>query len=214
MTDYRLLMEAIRSGNVDETLDQMKSFLAKGNAPEEIITRGVIAALDNVGKRFSRGECFLPEMLIAARASQRGLALLKPLIVKNNPETLGRVVIGTVKGDLHDIGKNIVVMMLNASGFEVMDLGADVFPENFIQAIKSFNPGILALSCLLSTTTEAMVSTIAAVNEAGLRKRVKIIIGGPPTSEDFALKIGADYHGRDAYAGVEIARKISLLKQT
>lgn len=208
MSEYDALVESIQTGNVAETQDRIRELLDQGKSPQGIIQKGLIVALDIVGKKFSAGDCFIPEMLIAARASQGGLDVLKPSFPKTDFASRGKVVIGTVKGDLHDIGKNIVAMMLEAVGFEVKDLGVDVFSEKFIQAVDTFNPQIVALSCLLSTTTESMSLTVEELRNAGLRDRVKVIIGGPPTSDEFARKIGADFYGEDAYTGVEIASRI------
>jgi 5-methyltetrahydrofolate--homocysteine methyltransferase len=208
MGDYEGLVEAIQKGDAAGTEQYVKTILDQGKSPDEIIKKGVVVALDIVGKKFSEGECFIPEMLIAAKASQKGLDILKPLLIKGDFKPLGKVVIGTVKGDLHDIGKNIVSMMFEAAGFEVMDLGVDVFPEKFAETIQTFDPDILAMSCLLTTTMESMRETVDRVKEAGLRDRVKVVIGGPPISDDFAKKIGADFYGEDAYKGVEIARSI------
>lgn len=184
----------------------MKSFLDEGDEPENIIRNGIIAALDIVGKKFSEGECFIPEMLIAAEASQTGLDILKPLLAKTGFKPKGKIVIGTVKGDVHDIGKNIVSMTLEAAGFQVIDLGIDVPPEKFIETLRSEKANILALSCLLSTTMPSMEQTMKALREADLNRKVKTMIGGPPTTDNFASKIGADFRGNDAYEAVEQAR--------
>jgi len=208
MADYTKLVQVIQQGNVSETQNQVKILLDQGESPKEIIQNGIIVPLNIVGKMFSAGQCFIPEMLIAARASQKGLDILRPLFTEKGFQFIGKVVIGTVKGDLHDIGKNIVSMMLESAGFEVTDLGVDVFPEKFIEAINTSNPEILALSCLLTTTMESMSLTLAELEEAGIRDNIKVIIGGPPVNHEFAKKIGADFYGEDAYKGVEIARKI------
>jgi 5-methyltetrahydrofolate--homocysteine methyltransferase len=208
MADYGVLVDTIQKGDIAGTQNIIKTLLGDGESPQNIIKDGIIMALDIVGKKFSSGECFIPEMLIAARASHKGLDILKPLLIKADFKKMGRVVIGTVKGDLHDIGKNIVTMMLEAAGFEVKDLGADVFPEKFVEAIETFDPQILCLSCLLSTTMESMRMIIEQLQKSGVRERVKIIIGGPPTGIEFAKKIGADFYGENAYTGVEIVRSI------
>lgn len=211
MSDFGLLVQAIEKGDESETEKLVRSLLQKGKSPQEIIENSIVSALDMVGKKFSSGECFIPEMLIAARASQTALELLRPLLVGTNFQTKGRVIIGTVMGDLHDIGKSIVAMMLQAAGFEIHDLGADVSPEAFVEAAKSFDPQIVALSCLITTTMKAMQTTVGQLREAELTGKVngvKIIIGGPPISDAYAEKIGADFFGKDAYEGVEIARRI------
>lgn len=208
MSDYDGLVEAIQRGDAAGTENLVKTMLEKGRSPEQIIKNAVVVALDIVGKKFSAGECFIPEMLVAAKASQKGLDILRPLLVEGDYQAIGKVAIGTVRGDLHDIGKNIVSMMMEAAGFEVMDLGVDVSPEKFVEAVNTFDPDIVALSCLLTTTMESMRATVDQLNGAGLRDKVKVIIGGPPTSDEFANKIGADHYGEDAYVGVEIARSI------
>jgi 5-methyltetrahydrofolate--homocysteine methyltransferase len=208
MGDYDVLVETIQKGDIAGTQNIVKTLLDGGGSPQEIIENGIIKALNIVGKKFSLGEAFIPEMLIAARASHKGLDTLKPFLLKGNFEKRGKVVIGTVRGDLHDIGKNIVRMMLEASGFDVRDLGVDVSPEKFVHEVDTFGSQILCLSCLLTTTMENMRVTIEQLEKSDLRGRVKVLIGGPPTSTEFARKIGADYYGEDAYKGVEIARRI------
>jgi 5-methyltetrahydrofolate--homocysteine methyltransferase len=208
MSDFKELVDAIQRGDAAGTENLVKSMLDQGKSPGDVIKNGVVVALDIVGKKFSAGECFIPEMLVAAKASQKGLDILRPLLIKEDYKPIGKVVIGTVKGDLHDIGKNIVSMMLAAAGFEVNDLGVDVFPEKFAETVQQFNPNIVALSCLLTTTMESMRAIVEKLKETGLREKVKVMIGGPPTSDDFARKIGADFYGEDAYKGVEIARRI------
>ena len=208
MADYNGLVEAIQKGDAAGTENLVKTMLDQGKSPDEIIKNAVVVALDIVGKKFSAGECFIPEMLVAAKASQKGLDILRPLLVQGDYKALGKIAIGTVRGDLHDIGKNIVSMMMEAAGFEVMDLGVDVSPERFVETVKTSAPDIVALSCLLTTTMESMRATVDQLREAGLRDTVTILIGGPPTSDEFAKKIGADHYGEDAYVGVEIARSI------
>jgi 5-methyltetrahydrofolate--homocysteine methyltransferase len=208
MATYEELMTVIQEGNFVETQNQVKALLAQGKSPGEIIQKGIIEALDIVGKKFSEGECYIPEMLVSAKASQKGLEIVKPLLVKAGFQPKGKIVVGTVKGDLHDIGKNIVAMMLEGAGFQVIDLGYDVPPEKFVEALKTEKAAILALSCLITTTMISMKNTMDALKEAGLLGKVKVMIGGPPTTEDFARKIGADFRGKDAYDAVEQARKL------
>jgi 5-methyltetrahydrofolate--homocysteine methyltransferase len=207
MPEYEELMKVIEQGNYTETQNLVSELLDQGKSPDEIIQKGIVVALDIVGKRFSAGECYIPEMLIAARASQRGLDILSPLLIKTGFRPRGKVVIGTVKGDLHDIGKNIVVMMLKGSGFHVVDLGFDVPSEKFVKALRTENAQILGMSCLLTTTMISMQNTMDALREAGLYGKVKVMIGGPPVTDDFARGIGADFRGRDAYEAVEGARR-------
>jgi 5-methyltetrahydrofolate--homocysteine methyltransferase len=208
MASYEELATVIQEGNFVETQNQVRALLDQGKSPSEIIQKGIIEALDIVGKKFSEGECYIPEMLVSAKASQKGLEIVKPLLVKAGFQPKGKIVLGTVKGDLHDIGKNIVAMMLEGAGFQVIDLGYDVPPERFIETLKSEKPQILAMSCLITTTMISMKNTMDAVKEAGLLGKVKVMIGGPPTTEDFAKKIGADFRGKDAYDAVEQARQM------
>ena len=207
MASYEELREVIQEGNVTETQNQVRALLDEGKSPDEIIQRGIVEAMDIVGKKFSEGECFIPEMLVAARASKKGLEIVKPLLVKAGIEPKGKIILGTVKGDLHDIGKNIVAMMLEGAGFEVIDLGCDVAPEKFVATLKAEKARILALSCLLTTTMISMKDTMDALKEAGLIGKIKVMIGGPPTTEEFARKIGADFRGKDACEAVEQARR-------
>lgn len=206
MTEYEKLINLIQQGSFTEVQNLVKVLLNRGKSPQEIIQKGITVALDIVGRKFSAGELFLPEMLLAARASQKGLDILKPLLVKTGFKPKGKIVIGTVKGDLHDIGKNILAMMLESEGFQVIDLGYDVAPEKFVETLKNEKAEILAMSCLLTTTMTSMESTMDALRQAGLYRKVKVMIGGPPTTDDYAKKIGADFRGKDAYGGVEQAR--------
>ena len=208
MASYQELLTAIEEGNFSETESQVKTLLHQGESPKEIIERGIIEALDIVGKKFSEGECYIPEMLVSAKASQKGLEIVKPLLVKSGFKPRGKIVLGTVKGDLHDIGKNIVALMLEGAGFQVIDLGYDVAPEKFTEALKTEKAPVLAMSCLITTTMISMKNTMDALREAGLAGKVKVMIGGPPTTEDFAKKIGADFRGKDAYDAVERARQL------
>ncbi len=207
MPGYEELVRMIQQGNYTETQDLAKALLDEGKSPVEIIEKGIVVALDIVGKQFSAGECYIPEMLVAARASQKGLDILNPLLVKMDYKPRGKVVIGTVSGDLHDIGKNIVAMMLKGTGFHVIDLGFDVAPEKFVKALEIEKTQILAMSCLLTTTMISMENAMDALRKAGLYGGVKVMIGGPPTTDDFAKEIGADFRGKDAYEAVEQAKR-------
>ena len=206
MSGYEELVQSVQRGDYTGTENLIKALLDEGNSPDEIIQKGIVVALDVVGKQFSVGECFIPEMLVAAKASQKGLDILNPLLVKTQFKPKGTVVIGTVRGDLHDIGKNIVAMMLKGSGFHVIDLGFDVAPEKFVNALETEKAQILAMSCLLTTTMISMENAMDALRKAGLYGRVKVMIGGPPTTDDFAKEIGADFRGKDAYEAVEQAK--------
>jgi 5-methyltetrahydrofolate--homocysteine methyltransferase len=193
-----LLYNAILDGDVAGAKDGAQAALDAGLEPGKILSEGMIDAMKEVGKRFEEGDYYVPEMLIAARAMQSGLSLLKPHLVKSDVKSAGRVVIGTVRGDLHDIGKNLVALMLEGVGFEIVDLGVDVPPEKFVEAISAGNVEIVAFSALLTTTMPNMKTTIEAIQQAGLRDKVKIIIGGAPVTQDYANQIGADGYSADA----------------
>jgi 5-methyltetrahydrofolate--homocysteine methyltransferase len=176
--------------------------------PADILNQGMIAAMGEVGRLFEEGEYFVPEMLIAARAMQKGLEILKPHLTEADVQSPGKVAIGTVKGDLHDIGKNLVAMMLEGAAFEVIDLGTDVSPERFIQAVRDRGAQIIAMSALLTTTMPNMKNTIEALKEAGLRDKVKVMIGGAPVTQNYADQIGADGFAEDASRAVAKARSL------
>ncbi|GBC59368.1 methyltransferase [Desulfonema ishimotonii] len=177
-----------------------------GAAIDTILNEGLISAMDEVGAKFSAGDLFVPEMLMAAQAMKGGLEILKPLLADGATESKGTIVIGTVKGDLHDIGKNLVSMMMEGAGFEVVDLGVDVDSDKFVQAVKENNAGVVALSALLTTTMPAMEATVKAIREAGIT--VKTIVGGAPVTQAFAEQINADGYSDDAPSAVELARKL------
>jgi 5-methyltetrahydrofolate--homocysteine methyltransferase len=180
--------------------------LEMGLDPGEILNAGMIDAMTEVGRRFECGEAFVPEMLLAARAMQSGLVILKPYLVKTDYKSTGKVVIGTVKGDLHDIGKNLVSMMLEGAGFEIIDLGTDVSPQKIISTVQESAPDIVALSALLSTTMPNMKATIDGLAAAGLRQRVKVMIGGAPVTEAYAQQIGADGYSPNAARAIRVAK--------
>jgi len=175
--------------------------------PQEILNEGFITAMDEVGRRYEAGEYFLPEMLVAARAMKAGLQILRPLLVAEQVEPLGRVVLGTVQGDLHDIGKNLVGMMLEGAGFQVFDLGIDVPPQRFVEAVREYAPDFVGMSALLTTTMPAMQKTIEAIGEAGQRDSVKVMVGGAPLTESYAQKIGADLYAPDAALAAQRAKE-------
>jgi 5-methyltetrahydrofolate--homocysteine methyltransferase len=185
----------------------VQSALGQSITADVILSDALIAAMDEVGQRFEEGDFFVPEMLIAARAMQAGLQILKPHLVESGIETAGKVAIGTVKGDLHDIGKNLVGMMLEGAGFEVNDLGVDVTPEAFVQAAKE-GAQIIGMSALLTTTMSNMQNTINALNEAGLRDQVKVIIGGAPVTDTYAKDVGADAFAPDASSATRMVRQL------
>lgn len=198
--------EATQSGDQERVAELTRRALEAGLTVERIIQEGFIATMAVVGDDFAAGRIYIPEMLIAARAMQAGMNVLKPLMVGANVARLARVVVGTVQGDLHDIGKNLVGMMLEGGGAEVIDLGVDVPPEKFVSAVTEHQAQIVALSALLTTTMPGMSKTIQALEEAGLRDSVKVLVGGAPVTEAFARQIGADGYGADAAAAVKLVK--------
>jgi 5-methyltetrahydrofolate--homocysteine methyltransferase len=206
--ELKRLKEFVKDGKAKETVAEVQALLSAGQNPELIMRDGLIPAMDEVGDLFQQGEYFVPEMLVAARAMQQGLAVLKPRLVAGGMKPIGKIVVGTVKGDLHDIGKNLVTMALEGAGFEVIDLGSDVPPDKFVAAIKEHKPQVVGLSALLTTTMLAMKDTIEAIKKAGLRNQVKIMIGGAPIRQEYADEIGADFYGPDSTAGRNFARDV------
>jgi 5-methyltetrahydrofolate--homocysteine methyltransferase len=204
------LYNAILEGDVSGAKDGVQAALDASLEPGTILAEGMIAAMKEVGRLFEEGDYFVPEMLIAARAMQAGLGLLKPHLLSSDVKSAGRVAIGTVKGDLHDIGKNLVALMLEGAGFEILDLGVDVAPDIFVEAVAVRQANIIALSALLTTTMPNMKATIEAINQAGLRDKVKIIIGGAPVTQAYADQIGADGFSSDASRAVSLVT--TLLK--
>jgi 5-methyltetrahydrofolate--homocysteine methyltransferase len=202
------IYNAILDGDVAGTKEGVQAALMADLQPETILSDGMIAAMNEVGKRFEDGDFYVPEMLVAASAMQAALFLLKPRLVASDVKSTGKVAIGTVKGDLHDIGKNLVALMLEGAGFEVRDLGVDVPPEKFIEAIATGDVNILALSALLTTTMPNMKTTIESIHRAGMRDKVKIIIGGAPVTQHYADEIGADGFASDASNAVSATRKL------
>jgi 5-methyltetrahydrofolate--homocysteine methyltransferase len=202
------LIAALSIGRVAEVKKLTDQGLAEGISPNEIINKGLIAGMEGIAVRFKNNEIFVPEVMLAARAMQAGLTILKPLLAESDHEPIGQVIIGTVKGDQHDIGKNLVAMMLEGAGFEVIDLGSNVTIERFINAIKENKPQIIALSALLTTTMPEMASFITRLENENLRKEVKIMIGGAPVSQSYADKIGADGYAADAGKAVEVAKSL------
>ena len=202
------IYNAILDGDVTGAQEGIQAALAADLKPGDILGEGMIAAMQEVGRRFEEGDYYVPEMLVAARAMQAGLSLLKPALVAGEVRSAGKVAIGTVKGDLHDIGKNLVTLMLEGAGFEVKDLGVDVPPEQFVEAISQGDVDIVALSALLTTTMPHMQTTIEAIRQAGLRGKVKIIIGGAPVTQSFAAQIGADGFSADASSAPRVAQSL------
>jgi 5-methyltetrahydrofolate--homocysteine methyltransferase len=200
------LRDMVKTGKVDATGERVQALLDQGTSPEALLRQAMIPAMEEVGDLFQQGEYFLPEMLVAAKAMQNGLAVLRPVLARTGVKSSGTVVIGTVKGDLHDIGKKVLLISLEGAGFDVVDVGTDVSPESFIEAIHEHKPQLVGLSAMLTTTMFGMRDTIQAIEAAGLRDRVKIMVGGAPIQQDFADQIGADYYGPDATSGMKYAR--------
>ncbi|MGD8472834.1 MAG: corrinoid protein [Anaerolineae bacterium] len=193
----------------DETVVELvQKALDQGMAPAEILQGGLISGMDEVGQDFKSGELFVPEVLIAARAMHAGMNVLRPLLTESESAGAGKYLIGTVKGDLHDIGKNLVKMMLEGAGFETIDLGTDVEPQAFVDAVREHKPVLIGMSALLTTTMVQMRATVEALEEAGLRDSVKIMIGGAPVTDAFAADIGADAYAPDAASAVDTAREL------
>jgi 5-methyltetrahydrofolate--homocysteine methyltransferase len=210
MPDFSLLAvtETLISGEEKELIELVKNTLDQGIPAKKILDEGLIHGMDIVGERMETGEMFIPEVLRCAKVMSAAVEILKPFLGEKDISATGRVVIGTVKGDLHDIGKNLVIMMLESAGFEVHDLGVDVPPDTFVSAIKEKDADVLALSALLTTTTNMMKATIDAVKESALRDRVKIMVGGAPVKQEFADKIGADGYAPDAGSAVKLAKTL------
>ena len=202
MVDQEKFYQALSSGKMDEVKALTQKALDAGDAPEKVLKEGLIKAMDRIGVQFKNNEIYIPEVLIAARAMHAGLGVLKPILAKANVAAAGKVVIGTVKGDLHDIGKNLVAMMLEGAGFEVIDIGIDVPPEKFIQAAKEHKADVIGMSALLTTTMMQMKSTVEALQAAGLKGKVKTMVGGAPVTDEFARQIGADGYSADAASAV------------
>ena len=182
--------------------------LAAGIAPDVILKEGLIGAMGEVGRLFEENEYFVPEMLVSARAMQNGLAVIKPFLAESGAKPTGKVIVGTVKGDLHDIGKNLVAMMLEGAGFEVIDMGTDVTPEKFVKGALEHKPQVVGMSALLTTTMPSMGTTVKALVEAGIRDQVKVMIGGAPVTDAFAKQIGADGYAPDASSAVRMAKSL------
>lgn len=202
------LAKNVIEGNAEGTKSLVKQALGEGIPPEKILNQGLIAAMSEVGRLFEAGEFYVPEMLIAARAMKGGLEVLRPSLAEADVQPVGRVVIGTVQGDLHDIGKNLVAMMLEGAGFEVIDLGTDVSPQKFIEAVRQHKPDLIGLSALLTTTMPKMKTTIQALETEGLRSSVKVMIGGAPVTDKYAADIGADLYAPDASAAANRAKQL------
>lgn len=202
------IKDALMKGDKDSVIKFTKLALDSGIGVKEILSDGLIAGMEIVGNRFKSNEIFIPEVLISAKAMHAGITILEPHFVKSGIRPMGRVIIGTVKGDLHDIGKNIVSMMLKGARFEIEDFGIDVSPEKFVDGVKKTNADIVAMSSLLTTSMNSMRDTIKALKDAGLRDKVKVMIGGAPVTQDFANSIGADSYAKDAATAVDKAKEL------
>jgi corrinoid protein of di/trimethylamine methyltransferase len=207
MEDLRKLLDAVVSGDAVVARQITDEALAAGAEPLTLVNQFMAPAMDEVGRRFESGEYFVPELLLSARAMKSAMELIRPLLAARGAEPVGRVVIGTVKGDLHDIGKNLVAAMLEGGGFEVIDLGVNVTPEKFMAAVREKNANIVAMSALLTTTMTSMKITIEAFAAAGMRNQVKMLVGGAPLTKEYAEEIGADGFGASAVEAVALARE-------
>jgi 5-methyltetrahydrofolate--homocysteine methyltransferase len=208
MVSYEILAEGIMRGDASIVESEVNKALSKGAEARHILVNGLIGGMSVVGKRFRAGEMFLPEVLMSANAMHRGLDIVKPLLAKSGQKATEKIVIGTVEGDIHDIGKKIVVFLLEGNGYEVTDLGVDVKAEVFAQAIEEHEPVILGMSALLTTTMQNMGKTIDLLKEKGLREKIRIIVGGAPVDEQFAKSIGANGYAPDAGSAVELVKKL------
>ena len=200
----------LQAGNARKTKELVQQAIDEGIAVQDILEKGLLAGMDVIGQKFKNNEVFIPEVLISARAMNQSIELIKPLLLESGVEPVGKVCIGTVQGDLHDIGKNLVKLMLESKGFEVLDLGTDVSPENFVKSALENNCPIICCSALLTTTRGVMADVVKEVEKAGAQDKLKVLIGGAAVSEDFCKEIGADYFTTDATSAAEVA--LSLVK--
>ena len=210
---YELMKEDLYDGYAQEIVEEVQEMLERGHSPNDILTNGLIAGMDIVGIDFRDGILFVPEVLMAAKAMKAGMAILRPLLVETGAEKIGTMVVGTVKGDIHDIGKNLTAMMMEGAGFEVFDLGVNNSVDTFMAAIEEHKPDIVGMSALLTTTMPYMRVVIDALTEAGIRKNLIVMVGGAPLNEAFAEDIGADAYCRDAAVAVETAKKFMQLRR-
>ncbi len=208
MIDGEKFYLSLSQGKMEEVKTLVQGALDAGESAERVLKEGLIQAMDRLGVRFKNGEIYIPEVLLAARAMHAGMAVLKPILSKSTGTMTGKVLIGTVKGDLHDIGKNLVAMMLEGGGFDVIDLGIDVPASRFVEAVKEHRPQVVGMSALLTTTMLEMKKTIQALEAAGQKDQVKIIVGGAPVTERFAMEIGADGYAPDAASAVDRVRSL------
>ena len=205
---FQSLYYAITEGDIEGAQEHVRNALHAGASPARLLEEAMIPAMSEVGRLFEEGECYVPEMLVAARAMQSGLSLLRPLLVAQGVKPVGRAVLGTVKGDLHDVGKNLVSIMLEGAGYEIHDLGIDVPAEKFVAAVNEFQPDFVGLSAMLTTTMPGMRDVIDALKQSGLRDKVKVVVGGAPLTEAFARQIGADGYAPDANRAVLLVQSL------
>ncbi len=208
MANLQGIAESVIKGNAPEVERLVKEAIDEGVSASEILDKGLVAGMNVVGDKFKKNEFYVPEVLIAARAMKAGMALLRPLLAETGVKPVAKFLIGTVKGDLHDIGKNLVAMMMEGAGFQVIDLGIDVPPEKFVESIQNESPDLVGMSALLTTTMVSMKDTIDALEKAGVRDKVKVIIGGAPVTQDYADEIGADGYAPDAASAVDKAKEL------
>ncbi|MBN2625961.1 MAG: corrinoid protein [Spirochaetales bacterium] len=208
MADFNAISEMLQKGKAQDVKTLCQAALDEGVPAKEVLDKGLLAAMDIVGEKFKNNQVFVPEVLIAARAMNAGLEILKPLLVSEDTDNAGTVVLGTVKGDLHDIGKNLVKIMMEGKGLKVIDLGSDVAPEKYVEAAKENNADIIACSALLTTTMGQMEKVVHALEEAGMRDKVTVMIGGAPVTQNFCDSIKADVYTADAATAAESAKSI------
>ena len=207
MADFQAIADALIKGQAPMVKELVTKAIDEGVNPGELLEKGLIAGMSVIGERFKKNEVYVPEVLIAARAMHAGMDILKPLLSKSGFKSKGIFAIGTVKGDLHDIGKNLVMMMMEGAGYQVMDLGVDVTPEKFVKAVKD-GAQIIGMSALLTTTMPSMKTSIDALKAAGVRDKIKVMVGGAPLTQEYADKIGADGYAQDAATAVDVANRI------
>lgn len=208
MVSFKDIAQSVYEGNIADVKQQVQSMINDGANPLDIINEGLIGGMNIVAPLFKNGEMFVPEVMLSAKTMAEGMALVKPLIADKDIPSKGKIVFGTVKGDLHDIGKNLVGMMMESSGYTVVDLGVDVSEERFVQAVREHNPNIVAMSALLTTTMMKLKDTIDMLKSEGVKDQVKVIIGGAPVTQQFADKIGADGYSEDAATAVELCNRL------
>lgn len=206
---FEQMHQDLYEGNADAVKAGVEQALAEKTLPQDVLNQGLLAGMDRVGRDFKAGDLYIPEVLMCANAMRAGLAVLRPLLTGTRDLSLGKIVLGTVQGDMHDIGKNLVGMMLEGAGFEIMDLGIDVAPDKFVQAVRSQQPKIVGMAAMLTTTMTVMKTVVEALQQAGLRDNVKVLVGGAPVTSAFARQIGADAYAPDAATAVDVARGLA-----